>query len=81
MEFVWFALVGLIAGFLAGQIMKGRGFGLVGNLVVGIIGAFVGGFISQLVGITASGMLGAILVSTLGAIVLLGAVSLVKSAA
>jgi uncharacterized membrane protein YeaQ/YmgE (transglycosylase-associated protein family) len=81
MEFVWFALVGLIAGFLAGQIMKGRGFGLVGNLVVGVIGAFIGGFISQLIGITASGMLGAIIVSTLGAILLLGAVSLVRSAA
>jgi uncharacterized membrane protein YeaQ/YmgE (transglycosylase-associated protein family) len=81
MEFIWFALVGLIAGFLAGQIMKGRGFGVVGNIVVGVLGALVGGFISQLIGITASGMLGAIIVSTLGAVVLLGVVSLVKSAA
>ena len=42
MGFVWFLLIGLIAGWLAGQIMKGKGFGLIGNLVVGVIGAMLG---------------------------------------
>jgi uncharacterized membrane protein YeaQ/YmgE (transglycosylase-associated protein family) len=44
MEFVWFILIGLCAGWLAGQFMKGSGFGLVGNLIVGVIGALLGGF-------------------------------------
>ena len=44
MNIVLFLVIGLVAGWLAGQIMKGKGFGLVGNLVVGVIGAFLGGF-------------------------------------
>jgi uncharacterized membrane protein YeaQ/YmgE (transglycosylase-associated protein family) len=66
-----FLLIGLAAGWLAGQIMRGHDFGLVGNLVVGVIGALLGGFLFQAVGIAAYGLLGSLLCATVGAIVLL----------
>lgn len=71
MELIWFVLIGLIAGWLAGEIMKGSGFGLLGNLVVGVIGALIGGFLFRILGITAGGLLGQLIVATIGAIVLL----------
>jgi uncharacterized membrane protein YeaQ/YmgE (transglycosylase-associated protein family) len=80
MNFLWFAIVGIVAGWLAGQIMKGRGFGLVGNLVVGIIGAIVGGVLADSVGLGATGLLGALLIATLGAVVLLAVVAALKKA-
>jgi uncharacterized membrane protein YeaQ/YmgE (transglycosylase-associated protein family) len=80
MEFLWFALIGIVAGFLAGQVVKGHGFGLVGNLVVGVVGAFLGGFLAQSVGIGASSLFGALAISTVGAIVLLVVVGMLKRA-
>ncbi|RPH74154.1 GlsB/YeaQ/YmgE family stress response membrane protein [bacterium] len=67
----WFILVGLIAGFLAGQIMRGRGFGLVGNIIIGIVGALLGGFLFDLLGVGLGGTLGSIIMATFGAIILL----------
>lgn len=64
-------VIGLIAGWLAGQITKGRGLGLVGNLVVGIIGAFIGTFLFGLLGFGVIGMLGSLIAATCGAVVLL----------
>jgi len=65
-------VVGLIAGFLAGQFMKGSGYGIVGDIVVGIIGAFIGGFLASLIGLTGSaGLLGSIVVAFIGAVVLI----------
>ena len=78
MEFVWFILIGMCAGWLAGQFMKGSGFGLVGNLIVGVIGALLGGFAFQLVGLAAYGLLGQLIVATVGAILLLALLRLVK---
>lgn len=77
-QLIWFLLVGLIAGWLAGTIMKGSGFGLVGDLVVGVLGAFLGAWIFSLLGITAGGFLGAILVALVGALVLLWIVRLIR---
>ncbi|MDY0165579.1 MAG: GlsB/YeaQ/YmgE family stress response membrane protein [Thermoguttaceae bacterium] len=71
LELIYFLLIGLAAGWLAGQFMKGRGFGLVGNLVVGVIGAVLGGFLFRLVGLAATGLLGSLICATVGAIVLL----------
>jgi len=71
MEFLWFALIGMCAGWLAGQFMKGSGYGLVGDLVVGVIGALLGGFAFRLVGIAAYGLLGQLIVATIGAILLI----------
>lgn len=77
---IWFLIIGAIAGWLAGQIMKGRGFGLVGNIVVGIIGAVIGGFVFDALGITAAGLLGSIITAVVGAVVLLGIVGVLKRA-
>jgi uncharacterized membrane protein YeaQ/YmgE (transglycosylase-associated protein family) len=71
MNFLWFLLIGLAAGWLAGQIMKGSGFGLVGDLIVGIIGALLGGFLFGLLGLAAYGLVGSLVTATVGAIVLL----------
>jgi uncharacterized membrane protein YeaQ/YmgE (transglycosylase-associated protein family) len=71
-------LVGALAGWLAGNIMKGVGFGLIGNIVVGVIGAALGGFIFSLVGISAYGLIGSLITATAGAVALLYLISLVK---
>jgi uncharacterized membrane protein YeaQ/YmgE (transglycosylase-associated protein family) len=78
MELVWFILIGLCAGWLAGQLTKGSGFGLVGNAVVGVIGALLGGFAFRLVGLAAYGLLGQLIVSTVGAILLLALLRFVR---
>jgi uncharacterized membrane protein YeaQ/YmgE (transglycosylase-associated protein family) len=70
-EFVWFLIIGLIAGWLAGKIMKGRGFGFFGDLVIGVIGALIGGFLFGLLGLSATGFIGSIIAAVFGAIVLL----------
>ncbi len=75
---LYFILIGLLAGWLAGRIMKGRGFGLVGNLVVGVVGAWLGSFLFDLMNLSAYGTLGMIVMATVGAIVLLYVVSLIK---
>ncbi|GMU71519.1 MAG: GlsB/YeaQ/YmgE family stress response membrane protein [Burkholderiales bacterium] len=78
MEFVWFVVVGIAAGWIAGVVMKGRGLGLWGNLVVGVIGALVGGFLFRLMGVTAGGLVGQIVIAAAGAIILLALVRLVR---
>ena len=81
MNVLWFLLVGVIAGWLAGVLVKGGGFGLIGDLVVGIIGALIGGlFFSGLAGFAGGGMLGSILVATLGAVLLLLVLRVIKRA-
>ena len=73
-----FLAVGALAGWLAGLIMKGKGFGLIGNIIVGIVGAVLGGVVFSFVGITTEGLLGSIVMATIGAVILLFAVGLVK---
>ena len=71
MEFVWFILVGLVAGWLAGTIVRGGGFGVVGDIIVGVLGALIGGFLFTLLGFSGGGgLLGSIVVATVGAVVL-----------
>jgi uncharacterized membrane protein YeaQ/YmgE (transglycosylase-associated protein family) len=77
---LWFLLIGLAAGWLAGRIMKGRGFGLVGNLIVGVIGALLGGFLFTLLGLHAYGLVGSLVTAVVGAIVLLYLVGVIKKA-
>ena len=77
---LYFLLIGLAAGWLAGQIMKGRGFGLGGNLVVGVIGALLGGFLFGLVGLSSHGLVGSLVTATVGAVVLLYVVGQLKKA-
>ena len=78
MQFLWFILIGIAAGWLAGQVMKGGGFGLVGDLIVGVIGALLGGFLFGLLGISASGLLGSLVTATVGAVVLIALLRVIK---
>lgn len=78
MDFVWFILIGIAAGWLAGQIMKGGGFGVLGDLIVGVLGALLGGFLFGLLGITAGGLLGSLITATVGAIVLIALLRVIK---
>jgi len=81
MNLLWFLIVGLIAGWLAGLLVKGGGFGLVGDLVVGVVGAFLGGFLFSTLGVSAGGgLIGSIIVATIGAVVLLFIVRFIKRA-
>jgi uncharacterized membrane protein YeaQ/YmgE (transglycosylase-associated protein family) len=73
-----FLALGALAGWLAGNLMKGGGFGLLGNIVVGILGAVIGGFAFGLLGIETDSLIGSILTATAGAVILLLIVGLVK---
>ena len=71
MFIIWWIIVGLIAGFITGKLMKGSGFGAIGDIVVGIIGAIVGGFIMRSIGYSGQGgLLYTILVAVVGAVLL-----------
>ncbi|HYL47759.1 MAG TPA: GlsB/YeaQ/YmgE family stress response membrane protein [Stellaceae bacterium] len=74
-------LVGLVAGWLAGQIVRGRGFGLIGDLIVGIVGAFIGNWIFGALGIfIGMGLIGAVISATIGAVVLVAIIRLIRRA-
>jgi uncharacterized membrane protein YeaQ/YmgE (transglycosylase-associated protein family) len=76
-----FIIIGAIAGWLAGLLVKGFGFGLLGNIVVGIVGAFVAGLLFPAIGISlGSGIVAAIIHATIGAVILLVIIRLVKQA-
>lgn len=77
MSIIWFILIGIIAGWIAGELTKGSGFGVLGNLIVGIIGAVLGGFLFDLFNVSAGGLLGRLIMSVIGALVLLFILSLV----
>lgn len=81
MNLLWFLIVGLVAGWLAGVLVKGGGFGLIGDLVVGVIGAVLGGWLFGTLGVSAGGgLIGSIIVATIGAVVLLVVIRLIKRA-
>lgn len=71
MNIIIFLAIGALAGWLAGNLMKGGGFGLVVNMVVGIIGAVIGGLVFGFLGLAATGLIGSIITSTVGACILL----------
>jgi uncharacterized membrane protein YeaQ/YmgE (transglycosylase-associated protein family) len=77
-ELVWVVLLGMLAGWLAGKLWKGSGFGLLGDLVVGILGSLLGSFIFGLLGLGAYGLLGRLIVAVVGALVLLWLIRLIK---
>ena len=78
-ELIYFLLIGLAAGWLAGKIMKGHSFGILGNLVVGVVGAVLGGFLFRLLGLLIIGLLGNLISATVGAIVLLFILQKIKT--
>ena len=75
MGFIWYIIIGIVSGFLAGKIMNGGGFGLLINLLVGIIGGVLGGWVFGLLGIATAGILGSLITSVIGAVLLLWIVS------
>ncbi len=79
MDWLYIIIVGGIAGWLSGLIMKGSGFGLLGNILIGIVGAIIGGWLFGVLNISvAAGWLGSILTALVGAVVLLWVASLFK---
>ncbi|HET7778082.1 MAG TPA: GlsB/YeaQ/YmgE family stress response membrane protein [Rudaea sp.] len=77
---VIFLLIGAVAGWIAGQVVKGGGFGLIGDIVVGILGAFIAGFLLPGLGLGLTGIVGSIIYAAIGAIILLVVVRLIKRA-
>jgi len=80
MSLIYFLIVGLVAGWLAGVIMKGSGYGVLGDIVIGIIGAMIGGHVLGWLGIFAYGLIGRIITALIGAIILIFVVRLIKKA-
>jgi uncharacterized membrane protein YeaQ/YmgE (transglycosylase-associated protein family) len=81
MYFLYLIVVGLIAGWAAGKIMKGSGYGVLMDIVLGIVGAILGGWIIRLLGFEATGgLITSILVATLGAVVLVAVSRMLKKA-
>jgi uncharacterized membrane protein YeaQ/YmgE (transglycosylase-associated protein family) len=81
MQIIWFLLIGLISGWLAGMSSRGEDFGLYGDLVTGVVGSLIGGYLFNLIGISAYGTIGSIISSTIGAIVLLWVIRMFHVAA
>lgn len=71
MDIVWFLLIGLAAGWLASQVMKGGSSSLATDLIMGVIGSILGGFLFGVFGLAATGLIGSLVTATVGAIVLI----------
>ena len=72
-------VVGAIAGWIAGQIMRGGGFGMIGNIALGIVGAVLGGYVLGQLGVSLmGGLIGRFIQAIIGAVILLGIVGLMK---
>jgi uncharacterized membrane protein YeaQ/YmgE (transglycosylase-associated protein family) len=80
-QWIWFLLVGIVAGWLAGKVMRGAGYGIIGDLVVGVLGALLGGWLFGKLGIAiGGGLLGAIITAFVGALILVWVLRLMKRA-
>jgi len=71
MDLLWTLIIGALAGFLAGQLVSGRGFGLIVDIIVGIVGSFIGGWLLASVSIFPSGTVGMLIRDVIGAVILL----------
>jgi len=80
MWLIWTIIIGILAGFLAGKVVKGHGMGVLLDLVVGIVGSILGGWLFAIVGLAAYGLLGRLLMAFVGAVVLLLLVRALKRA-
>lgn len=80
MNLLTYIIIGLIAGWIAAQVVRGHGLGLFGDIIVGVIGAVVGGYLFDLLGITTYGFIGSVVTSVIGAIILLAIVKAFRTA-
>lgn len=78
MGFICSILIGIVAGFIASKIMKGKGMGFILNLIVGVVGGVLGGSVFRLLGLEWNGIIGSLITSTIGAIILLWLLSLIQ---
>ena len=78
MDLIIFLVIGALAGWLAGVIMKGGGFGVIGDIIVGILGSFLGGWLLPKVGLSIGGDFGGFITAVIGAVILLFVVRLIK---
>lgn len=78
MNIIWALVIGGVAGWLAGLIMKGRGFGIIGNIIVGIIGGILGRWVFGSLGISTTGIGGSLITALIGAVILLFLISLFR---
>jgi uncharacterized membrane protein YeaQ/YmgE (transglycosylase-associated protein family) len=78
MNIIVWLIIGALAGWLAGKLIKGGGFGLLWNIIIGIIGSFIGGFVFGLLGIQSLGVIGSFIAAVVGAVILLLIVRLIK---
>jgi uncharacterized membrane protein YeaQ/YmgE (transglycosylase-associated protein family) len=76
--FIWWIIIGLIAGWAAGRIMKGGGYGVVADILLGIVGGIFGGWVVGLFGLGSGGLVWSILVAILGAVILIWITRLIK---
>ena len=79
MYLVWQIVIGILAGFLAGKIMRGRGYGVLMDLLLGIVGSILGGMVFGLLGLNSSGIVGQLVVATAGAVLLIYIVRRLRS--
>jgi uncharacterized membrane protein YeaQ/YmgE (transglycosylase-associated protein family) len=68
---IWWLVVGLVAGVLASLVMRGGGYGIVGDIIVGLVGAVIGGFLASLIGLGSTGLIGTIIIAFIGACILI----------
>ena len=80
-QWIWFLVIGGIIGWLAGVIVKGRGFGILGDIVVGVVGAMVGGWVSSVTGLYAYGSFAGFITALVGAVILVSITRLFRLAA
>lgn len=80
MNLIIFLVIGALAGWLAGVVMKGRGFGVLVNMVVGVLGAYFGGWLLPKFGVAFGGDMGLFITAFLGAVLLLAIIGLIKRA-
>ncbi len=81
MNFLEWIIVGMVAGWLAGQVMRGGGYGVIVDIILGLVGGVVGGWVFGMLGIwPAGGMIGSLIVAFVGAVILVGITRLIKRA-
>jgi uncharacterized membrane protein YeaQ/YmgE (transglycosylase-associated protein family) len=80
LDLLYYIVIGLIAGWLAGRILKERSMGLLGNLVIGVIGAVLGAYIFEFFGISSGGLIGTLISAVIGAVILLYVIQALRKA-
>lgn len=80
MYLIWLLIIGLLAGWIASHVMRGKGFGLLGDMIIGVIGAWVGGFVLRVFGLYSVGFIGSLVTAFIGAVILLALIRVIKNA-